>query len=68
MPIFSRPSLLILAAAPAPAKPNPKAAQASKAALALADQFVIPAYRDLVQGCEAQEKVWTRPAARSISC
>jgi predicted lipoprotein len=60
MPIISRPSLLVLAAAPAPAKPNPKkAAQASKAALALVDQFVIPAYQDLVQRCEAQEKVWT---------
>ena len=59
MPILSRPSLLVLAAAPAPAKPNPKAAQAAKAALALADQFVIPAYRNLVQGCEAQEKAWT---------
>jgi len=60
MPILSRPSLLVLAAAPAPAKPNPKkAAQASKAALALVDQFVIPAYRNLVQGCEAQEKAWT---------
>ena len=59
MPIFSRPSLLILAAAPAPAKPNPKAAQAAKAALALVDQFVIPAYRNLVETTEAQEKAWT---------
>jgi predicted lipoprotein len=72
MPILSRPSLLVLAAAPAPAKPNPKAAaqaakaaaQASKAALALVDQFVIPAYRNLVQGCEVQEKAWTAFAAK----
>jgi predicted lipoprotein len=64
MPILSRPSLLILAAAPAPAKPNPKAAQASKAALALADQFVIPAYRNLVLTTEEQEKTWTAFAAK----
>src|SRR5258706_16226308 len=64
MPILSRPSLLILAAAPAPAKPNPKAAQASKAALALVDQFVIPAYQNLVQTAEAQEKAWAAFAAK----
>jgi uncharacterized protein len=65
MPILSRPSLLVLAAAPAPAKPNPKkAAQASKAALALVDQFVIPAYQDLVQRCETQERAWTGFAAK----
>jgi len=72
MGIFPRASLLVLAAAPAPAKPNPKAAaqaakaaaQAAKAALALTDQFVIPAYRNLVQECEAQEKAWTAFAAK----
>ena len=63
MPILSRPSLLILAAAPAPAKPNPKAARAAKAALALVDQFVIPAYRNLAQTAEAQEKTWAAFAA-----
>ena len=65
MGIFPRSSLLVLAAAPAPAKPNPKAAaQASKAALALADGFVIPAYRNLVQATEAQEKAWAAFAAK----
>jgi predicted lipoprotein len=61
---FPRASLLVLAAAPVPAKPNPKAAQASKAALALVDQFVIPAYRNLVQTTEAQEKAWAAFAAK----
>ena len=64
MRILSRPSLLLLAAAPARAKPNPKAALASKAALALVDQFVIPAYQNLVQTTEAQEKTWTAFAAK----
>src|SRR4051812_18753371 len=66
MGIFPRASLLVLAAAPVPAKakPNPKAAQASKAALALVDQFVIPAYRNLVQATEAQEKTWAAFAAK----
>jgi len=64
MGIFPRASLLVLAAAPVPAKPNPKAAQASKAALALVDRFVIPAYRNLVQTTEAQEKTWAAFAAK----
>src|SRR5882672_3890672 len=64
MGIFPRASLLAAAPAPAPAKRNPKAAQASKAALSLADQFAIPAYRDLVQRCEAQETAWTAFAAK----
>jgi len=72
MGTFPRASLLVLAAAPAPAKPNPKAAaqaaaraaKASKAALALVDQFVIPAYQDLVRTTEAQEKAWTTFAAK----
>ena len=54
-----RNSLLVLAAAPAAKKPDPKAAQAGKIALAVTDEFVIPAYRALVQAAEAQEKAWT---------
>src|SRR5438445_9736619 len=65
MDILPRSSLLVLAAAPARAKPNPKAAaQAAKAVLALTDGFVIPAYRNLVQASEAQEKAWTAFAAK----
>jgi predicted lipoprotein len=73
MAIFSRNSLLVLAATPAPAqpgakappaKPDPKAAQAAKIALAVTDQFVIPTYRALVQASEAQEKAWTGFAAK----
>jgi predicted lipoprotein len=65
---FPRRSLLVLAAAaapgPAPAKPNPKAAQAGKIALAVADQFIIPTYRALVQATDAQEKAWAAFAAK----
>ena len=74
MVTFPRNSLLVLAAAPAaatapagakpPAKPDPKAAQAGKIALAVADQFVIPTYRALLQAAEAQEKAWTAFAAK----
>ena len=64
---FLRPSLLVLAAA-APAKPNPKAVEAARAAaLAIADQFVIPAYRALLQTTEAQEKAWTAFAVKRES-
>jgi hypothetical protein len=70
MALFSRKSLLILAAAPAPrapAKPDPKAVQAGKIALAVADQFVIAAYRTLQQATDAQEKTWTAFAAKRES-
>jgi hypothetical protein len=61
---FPRPSLLVLAAA-APAKPNPKAVEAARAAgLAITDQFVIPAYRALLQAAEAQEQAWAAFAAK----
>lgn len=61
MRALPRTSLLVLAAAAAPARPNPKAAQA---ALAVVDQFVIPAYRRLAQAADAQEKAWTDFAAK----
>jgi predicted lipoprotein len=70
MALFSRKSLLILAAAPAPgapAKPDPKAVQAGKTALTVVDQFVIPAYRALVQATDTQEKAWTAFAAKRES-
>lgn len=70
MAFLSRKSLLLLAAAPAPAapaKPDPKAAQAGKIALAVADQFVIPTYRTLVQATDAQEKAWAAFAAKRES-
>ena len=64
MAIRSRNSLLVLAAAPVPAKPDPKAAQAAKIALAVTDQFVIPAYRQLAEATAAQEKAWTAFSAK----
>ena len=70
MALFSRKSLLLLAAAPGPAvaaKPDPKAVQAGKTVLAVVDQFVIPTYRALVQATEVQEKAWTAFAAKRES-
>jgi hypothetical protein len=69
MRLLPQTSLLVLAAA-TPAKPNPKAApakpnpKAAKAALTVTDQFVIPAYRTLVQTAEAQAAAWTAFAAK----
>ena len=53
-----RSSLLILAAAVPAAPPNPKAALQARVALAVAVQFVIPAYRRLAQATDAQDKAW----------
>jgi predicted lipoprotein len=53
-----RTPLLILAAAAVPAPPNPKAGLQARVALAVADQFVIPAYRRLAQATDAQDKAW----------
>jgi len=60
---------LVLKEAANPAKPVPtpeqlaKQALAAKAVLASVDQFIIPAYRTLVQTTEAQEKAWAAFAA-----
>lgn len=63
MRIGSRSSLLILAAAAAPAAPTPNVAKTRAIALAVADQFIIPAYRRLVEATDAQEKAWAAFAA-----
>ena len=62
----ARNPLLVLAAAAAPKKAPPrtaaqraKAAAAAKAVLAVADQFIIPAYRSLAEATEIQERAWT---------
>lgn len=63
MRIGSRSSLLVLAAAVAPAAPKPNVAKTRAVALAVIDQFVIPAYRRLAESAEAQDKAWAAFAA-----
>jgi predicted lipoprotein len=62
--MVARSPLLILAAAtPAPA-PNAKAQEAAKAALAVADEYAIPAYRALAEAASAQDKAWAAFVAK----
>jgi len=70
MPTTATTPLLKVAAAAPPAAANAKetpaqraaaaakAAQAQKIALAVTDQFILPAYRALAQATDAQEKAW----------
>src|SRR5262245_47872253 len=52
-------------AAPAgPVMTRAQAAQARILALALADRFIIPSYRALVQATDTQEKAWIAFAAK----
>ena len=52
------------AAPAAPVMTPAQAAQARVVALALADRFIIPSYRALVQATDAQEKAWIAFAAK----